>query len=727
MRRVGAALVERMRLIKADAKFLIIEAAQPALARAIAEFWDDDDARLPQLAVAAEDAASYGRYGLVGASAATLRHRDRRGLCLVICEGYDLAERQSLRSFVPVTPGDLLQSKSLLLLLARALQPVRADGPMAAVRDALVTLAPGQRPSALKVGSFFDVVASGEDPMDALPVIGGFRDPDVALADVRGDRIVENLTLASGRRRDDVVRPATFGDVRTRAARVLGRRGSSEADSLAARFMELLESGSDEVLRFVSYDEAREILTAGPKQLSAQVRQALVDHRRRLTAEDPESAAAIPWQDYRAAAEALDRVADRKQAATNLLDFDAAEGERVFLPDTRRKLQALLRDRAISGTPGSALEAGLARAIRSLGAVPERITLVDPHPQVPPSSQRAARQWLSLAAARLRLAPLLKRLENTTGCKIDGGLVVESFDGLESAEVRGLFVEAGLHAGALPSVKLRVQGRTGRVELSWAPDIDDVALLRCLLAFSDEATTTLTLSLSSQPDAYGSAVGDLQAVAVPNALQDLAGALARLARDLLRDGLRAERLRSWTNAWHDAVITARGYRSTRTAEAAGLAGCIVSKQPGAVGMSPLAPLKAEWLADYIESAAALVDSAIDSVSSGGEEHQAARTAFDTAADGLANATASHCPPFSRRSTSRCSRLEKEGSGLCSEERRESLGSTSTQRAQRRRRCLSSFGFSPKRPDTSGALRSVLEPPTSSFSRRSASQAAASKG
>lgn len=645
MRRVGAALVERIRLIEADAKFVIVEAAQPELAHAIAEFWDEGDGRLPQLAIAAEDAASYGRYGLVGASAATLRHRDRRGLCLVVCEGYDLAERQSLRSFVPVTPGDLLQSKSLLLLLARAIQPVRADGPMAAVRDALVTLAPGQRPSALKVGAFFDAVAAGEDPMDALPVIGGFRDPDVALADVRGDRIVENLALAASRRRDDVVRPATFGDVRTRAARVLGRRGSGDANTLAAGFMELLESGSDDVLRFVSYDEAREILTAGPKQLSAQVRQALADHRRRLTTEDRDAAEAVPWQDYRAAGDALDRVADRKQAAMELLDFDAAEGERVFLTDTRRKLQALLRDRTISAAAGSALEAGLARAIRSLGAVPERITLVDPHPQVPPSSQTAAREWLSLAVGRLRLAPLLRRLETTTGCEIDGSLVLEPFEGLESAEVRGLFVEAGLHAGALPALKLRVQGPSGRVELSWAPDIDDVALMRCLLAFSEEPS--LGFSVLGQPDAYTSAVGDLRTVPTPNALQDLASAQMRLARDLLRDGLRPERLRAWTNAWHDAVITARGYRSSRTAEAAGLAGCIASAPAGAVGMTPLAPLKAEWLADYVESAASLVDTAIESVSSGNEEHQAARTAFDTAADGLASATASHCPPFVR--------------------------------------------------------------------------------
>ena len=65
---------------------------------------------------------------------------------------------------------------------------------------------------------------------------------EAALADVRGERIVENLILASGRRRDDVVRPATFGDVRTRASRVLARRGTGDAELLSARFMEQLES-----------------------------------------------------------------------------------------------------------------------------------------------------------------------------------------------------------------------------------------------------------------------------------------------------------------------------------------------------------------------------------------------------------------------------------------------------------------------------------------------------
>lgn len=644
MRRVGAALVERIRLIDAPAKFVIIEAAQPGLAAAVAEFWDDSDPTLPQLAIAADNAETYGRYGLVGSSAATLRHRDPKGLCLVVCEGFDLAERQSLGSFVPISPSDLLQSKSLLLLFASALDPVRADGPMAAIRDALVTLSPGQRPSAMKVGALFDAVASGQDPMQTLPMIGAFRDPDVALADVRGERIVENLLLAANRRRDDVVRPATFGDVRTRATRVLARRASADAEGLAASFMELLESGSDDLLRFVTYDEAREILTAGSKQLSGQVRQALQDYRRGLQQRDQDAADAVPWQEYHAAADALDRVADRRAAAVELLDFDAAEREEVFLADTRRKLQALLRDRAVAAAPGSALEAGLARAIRSLGAAPQRVSLVDPHPSVPPASQAAARQWLTVAIGRLRLGPILRWLENTTGCEVDGTLVLEPFDGLEADEVRGLFVEAGLHSGSLPALRLRLQGPSGRVELSWSPDIDDVAMTRCILGFA--LGPALTLSGPGDPDAFGAAVADLEPTAPPSALREIAESLSRLCQDLLRDGLTAERLRVWTEAWHEAVVAARGFRSARTAEAAALAGCVAGSQ-GRVGVSPLAPVKAEWLADYVESSGSLIESALEAVSSGEDEHQASRAAFDTAADALAKSTASHCPPFLR--------------------------------------------------------------------------------
>jgi hypothetical protein len=646
MRRLGSALVEHIRLIDASAKFIVVEAAQPDLAEAMAEFWDTDDLRLPKLAIASGEPKRFGKYGLKR-SAANLRHSDGAGLCVVVCEGFQLSERQSVNGFFPISPDDLLGSTKDLLLLAKAVKPVRLDGPMTAVREAIVTAPAAERPGATQVAAYLDAVAAGGEPMGALPILGAFRDPDISPADVRSDRVKENIALALTRRSDTMVRPAIYTDIRSRAHRILGRRSSGDGEALSAGFMSLLQSGSDDILGFVTFDEAREILTAGAKGLPARVRQELADYRRSLG----EDADVIPWDEYRTAADALERTTERKDAARNLLDFDAAEAERVFSGDTRKKLQNLLRDRIINATPGSAPEVGIARAIRSLGSRPTRITLSDPHPALPATSQSAARDWLALAVTRVRLAALLRRLETTTGCEIDGLLVVEAFDGLDDHNLRDLFVEAGLdRGGALPAVRIKVHGPSGSVELSWAPDLDDAGLLRSLVEFSE--ASVLSLRLDAQPDAINFAAASADSIefaSPPSHTGPLAEQLHLLAKDVIRDGLKAERLRAWVALWREDVESARGFRGGRAGESAATAGCIEgpsTQGQRVVGMSPLAPLKAEWLADYVEAARILVDEAMHSVESEVESALAA-AAFDVSADGFSRATASHCPAFLR--------------------------------------------------------------------------------
>lgn len=649
MRRLGAALVEHIRKMEAAAKFVIVEAAPPSLAAGIAEHWETDDQRLPRLAIAADDPSPYGSYALGAESAAALRHGDpsRPGLCLVVVEGYELAERQSLRSFVPVAPSDLLESKNALMLLADAVQPIRRDGPIAAVREAIVTLSSGERPSAARVSAYFDEIARGRDPMDALPVLGGFQDPGQAAGEVRSERVKENLALAASRRSETVVRPAVYADIRARSLRVLGRRGG-DADQLADQFMSLLQSGSDDLLSFLSFDDAREILTAGQKGLPAQLRQELADYRRELQRSDPGSAAAIPWDDYRNSADALERANERKDAARSLLSFDLSEGEAVFLAATRRKLQALLRDRSISATPGSAPEVGIAKAIRSLGHVPTRVLLADPHPAVPPASQSAARDWLALAAARVRLGGVFRKLEASNACDVDGLLVVQPFDGLDEDEARGLFTEAGLDGGSLPSVRLKLYGPSGSVEVTWAPDIDDIVLLRCLVAFAERSA--LSLSGPSSPDPLSVArAAVLEPADVPDAARQLGMALQQLAHDTLRDGLRPERLRAWSDVWTEAVEQSRGFRGRRAAEAAALAGCVEGAGEGrnrSVGMSALAPAKAEWLAAYLEAGRTLIESSLEAVAEGDETVLSAMS-FDVCSQAVTKITASHYPPFIR--------------------------------------------------------------------------------
>lgn len=641
MRRLGAALVERIRAIEGDAKFVIVEAASVDLALAMAEFWDAEDPALPRLAIAADDPTPFGQYALRNASAATLRHQRQnpRGVCVVVCEGYQLAERQSINGFIPVAPAALLESKNNLMLLAEAVSPVRRDGPVAAVREAIVLLPPGERPSAAQVARYFDAIAAGGDPLVSLPVLGGFPDPGVVPAEVRGERIKENLALAA-RRRAGGDTPRAYGQIRTRAQRVLGRR--AEGDVLAARFMTLLEAGSDELLEIVTFDEAREILANGQKGLPAAVRAELLDYRRCLRQEQRSDADALPWDDYRTAAGALDRAAQRQDAARELLSFDAAEGSAVFGAETRRKLSALLRERVVRASQGSAPEAGLARAVRGLGHAPDRVTLVDPNP-AGPGTQSAARDILSVACARYRLGGPMRILE-AAGADVDGTLLLDAFDGLAEDDVPALFTEAGLDGRPLPTVRLRLRSGGASVEMHWAPDADDYALLRCLVAFADSDALTLRGAGRPTPERVAAAPM-LEPAPAPEDLGPLVRKLRSTSRDALRDGLQPDRLRSWAGEWAEAVSGASGYSAVRTAEAAGLAGCVEGAVPGgrAVGMSPLAPVKSEWLADYLESCWMLLREAL----AGPPETPAAAADFDVAAAALATASAAHIPAFTR--------------------------------------------------------------------------------
>jgi hypothetical protein len=645
MQRLGAAIVELIRRIPGDSKFLKIEAATKELAAAIEEHWNDSDASLPTLAIASDDPATYGQHGLSDLSAAGLRSRSPHGACVVVCEGFALAERESILGFLPVAPGDLLTSKNKLMLLADAVTPVRRDGPAAAVREAIVLLPAGERPGAAQVSAYFDALASGADPMASLPILGGFVDTGVSAADVRGERIRENLALAASRRSADVVRPAAYADIRSRAGRVLARRPSGDGAASAA-FMALLESGSDDLLGMVTFDEAREILAAGPKGLSAQVKAELRDYERRLRSERRSDASLLPWADYRLAADNLDRAADRRDAATTLLAFDATEGEAPFTSETRRKLRALLRDRTIRATPGSAPEVGLARAVRSLGAVPERLVLLDPHPQLPVGSQSSAREALAVACARIRLAGALQRLE-AVGCEIDGILALEAFDGFGPGDTAALFVEAGLDGAPLPTVRLRLHGGGGSVEVQWAPDVDDYAMLRCVSEFADGDGLWLECAQLPEPHEVAAAP-ELGHPTAPDQLRELCTRLRFTAGDALRDGLRPERLRRWVEDWTATVEAGRGFRSNRISEAAAVAGCVVGPTVGrsrVVGMSPLAPLKAQWLADYLEAAWSALGDALASPEAPADP--AAATSFDVACHAITTTTASHLPAFLR--------------------------------------------------------------------------------
>ena len=264
MKRLGQAMVAYIRKLEGSSKFLVVEGVPEQLALAISQEWDDDDRGLPLLAVASDSEDGFGSHVLSGRSAANLRHHDRSrpGICLVVCEGSQLAESQSIGGFVAVAPSDLLKSKSTIQLLADApCGPIPPGGANSAVRAAIVGMPSGRRPSAVAVSEYFDQIAAGTPPLEALPILGAFRDSADA-AEATDDRIRENLDLATVRRSDDLIKPGSSSDIRTRVANVVARRGpGTNADEIASRFMTMLVSGDDDILELVSFSEAKEILS----------------------------------------------------------------------------------------------------------------------------------------------------------------------------------------------------------------------------------------------------------------------------------------------------------------------------------------------------------------------------------------------------------------------------------------------------------------------------------
>ncbi len=643
--RLALALIEHIRRIDAIAKFLVVEAVPLPLAQSLHSHWVDDDPKLPRLAIAtSHDASSIGSHGLRGDSVATLRNKSPKGVCIVVCENAQLAERQSIINFTPVSPADLLASKDRLLLLGEAHSRVQPDGYMAAIREAIATMPPSLRPSASVVADYFDLVASGENEFIALPNIGAFRD-SCRPADIRGDRIRENLILASRRSSGDVISSDDFSRIRSRAERVLSR--ATSGPTTADKFMEMLENGDDRILVAVSYDEAREILTETSKGLVAQTTEALQDYSRTL---QPDRLEQIPIDVYLAEANRLEEFEVRRPAARSLLEFDAVEGGSVFEPKLRRRISALLRERRFDSTPGSCPEVGLAGAIAAIEGAPNSLSVVEPELDDDPTGATQARHQLTLAIARMRLAPVLRSLASQ-GCEVDPVLTGDVFRA-DTTMARQWFVEACLDCNKSSTLKLRVTGVEDAVEVTWAPDHDDAALLRCVLEFSEQPA--LTLTSCTHPDARFIASSDgIGREPLSNATDPLARRLKQLCTDILKDGLSPEGLRNWVTEWTRCVEDNRAFDGEAEAEALSTAGC-VARTPEAVsnrttyGMSGVAPLKAEWLADYLETAADVVYKQLGNTP---DDPSLAEMAHDVGCKALKEVTAAHCPAFLRLSDS----------------------------------------------------------------------------
>jgi hypothetical protein len=607
--RVGEALAAYIRTLppKDAPKFVLVEGVPLSLAEGMAAAWDDS---LPPLAVVSDAPERFGAAALEGVSGTGLRNRrtgdGATGVVLVLCEGQQVPDRQSLNLFESVAPSVLLDDAAGMALLAQQAPAVPLDGAARQVREAVILAGAASRPSAAAVAAWLDRVAAGDDPLRALPALGAFAD-HAHGGKVDPERIKDNLALAARRTSAELLRPSGYADVRRRAEAVLGRRPglSAEAAGAVDDVMAAVQAGNSRLLELLTYDEAHEVLEEKAQNLLGAVLTAIADYRRGL----PEGgqAWALPWDKYIRKAQGLRRAADQRGAAQELLDLDDAQKREVFPRPTRIKLERLLRDRAISGSRPSCPEAAFVRATQQLYGLIDRVEVLAPRPSPSqPDNRSSATKALTLACARLRLGGLLRRWENLGG-EVDGLLLTRTDD----KAVLAAFADAALTGpGDLPTLQLRLHNykRKATVQVDWKPDLDDAALLRTVLLFAEQPTLTLRLT-GAEPSLHAFTGGENPAAEpVPDALAGLAEDLQRQAETLLEYGLNPAALAAWAASWTAACDSEEASGRTDYAEALTLAGAVTGGDR-TVALTPLAPLKAEWLAQYLQALWDLLDRA----------------------------------------------------------------------------------------------------------------------
>ncbi len=670
--RLAEAFVELVRRIATAAVheiFVRVEGVAEDLAIAISDKWDDQPG-LPRLGIAASDPDRFPAHGLVVPPANVRNDRIGYpdGVCLLISRGYDPPDRASINFFDLISEEDLLDSPETLMFLSRAAAPVRPDGPAAAVREAILAMDKARRPRASQVADYFDLLAAAEedDPLGFLPALGGFRDKTGAGAEVGESRVRANLELAKRFELGEVAEEGGTRELRRRATRVLGRNRSirrDELSSLVDDFIRLLDNRKPDILSLVWFEEAQEILEQQQRALDEEVREELDDFKRTLEREEQEAGEKeIEWEALRGKSRDLVvRDEQQRSAAQDLLGFDQDWGEVVFTPRTRKGLLALLRDSRASIT--THLETSVARAIVALDEKPRRVEALNP--EAPEAGEAPSTEYLAsrlvLAGARLRGRGIWEALE-AADCEVDETLMSPVFADPgggepELEEIRALFESIAKNPDKLlKPIELRLRGAGDNTRVvPWLPDVDDLALLRCLAEFSFSAEPALTLRTALGLDPRKVAFAD---DLVPADVEDQQGLLPRLARKLqetaaasLASGLDAATLKSWAGDWASALEQDRGAGGHHKTGSAVMAGCVQSPAPASavVAITPLAPPKAEWLAQFVEAGKKLFDDALGLVQAGeGEPGLTGRVlAFETSARGLDETTASHCPAFLR--------------------------------------------------------------------------------
>ena len=641
--RLGGALTDHIRrnVYSQQACFVLVEGVSSAVAEGMASAWDTS---LPRLAIVASDPVRFGEYALIDVSGTRLRNETgSNGLVLVLCDGEQVPDRQSLNFFEPISPSILLETPQGMAMLASQPPSVGLDGPLRAVREAINQAGVAARPSAVAVAAYLDEVAAGNDPLGALPTLGAYTDKSFIGQRVDADRIADNFSLAARRTSEEYLRASAYIDLRRRAMRVLARRPSLSAPDVlnpeTDRVMTLLQSGSTELLRSLKFDEAREIFERKSLDLADIVKQELGAYRTTLDMQS--RAAALPWSSYEKLADLLRRAATQRDAARDFCDLDTTQLQRLFSKDTRKKLERLLRDKAISGSNPSSPESAIIRAMQQLDGGVASVRVLSPIPPIGLTAinRSGASRVLTLACSRFRLGRLM-RAWSQAGKEIDG-LLLKPADDEDLPTLMSSFGDAGLGLDVgLPPLQLRLTDAGGNtVQVDWRPDLDDVAMLRSALLFAEQPSLTLHLPVEPTLHAFCGFDAAVPAPVDAGVMYQLGSSLQRTAQSLLAEGISPNHLKTWVTQWEEACGESESVRSTLNVEGLALAGAVRGANSGAVALSFLSPLKAEWVAQYHEAMWQLID-------------EATSTPDDVVATaaGVARATATHHPAHIRLTT-----------------------------------------------------------------------------
>ncbi|MCV7170811.1 DUF853 family protein [Mycobacterium manitobense] len=232
---------------------------------------------------------------------------------------------------------------------------------------------------------------------------------------------------------------------------------------------------------------------------------------------------------------------------------------------------------------------------------------------------------------------------NSTGGDVDG-LLLKAADDDDLGDVLAAYGDAGLSGGApLPLLQLRLHSGDGStVQVDWRPDLDDAAMLRSAILFSE--APALTLILRDEPTLHAFC-GPVNAVAkpVPERLLPLAKRLQAVARRSLDGGLDPNELKRFVTHWSDTCAAFEADSDQTDAENLALSGAVRGGE-SATALTPFSPMKAEWLAQYLEALWKLVR--------GAEEPGTVAEPTDAVAtaNGIARTTAAHHPAHLRIST-----------------------------------------------------------------------------